>query len=86
MQGIDGYIEFDSQEELEEYFEWSKGFTMTQEDVDQGLKGIDAEHVDYPLQLDITLTGQTVKKLAAKNPKKTVELNKRVVSDSGDGE
>ena len=56
---------------------------MTEEDVEQGLQGIDAQHVDYPLKLDITLTGQTVKRLAAKDPKKTVELNKKVISDSG---
>lgn len=83
MKGIKGTIEFDSVEELEEYFEWSKGFTMTQEDVEQGLKGVDAERIKFPLELEINLTGKTVKRLAKKNPKKTVELDKKVESKEG---
>lgn len=78
MQGISGSIEFESEEELQKYFEWSEGFTMTEEDVEQGLQGADASRIDFPVELEINLTKQTVKRLAKKNPKKTVELKKRV--------
>jgi hypothetical protein len=78
MQGISGTIEFESQEELEEWFEWCKGFTMTEEDVEQGLQGADADRIKFPVEMDINLAGQTVKRLAQKNPQKTVQLKKRV--------
>lgn len=78
MQGISGTIEFESQEDMEEWFEWSKGFTMTEEDVEQGLQGADADRISYPVEMEINLAGETVKRLAQKNPKKTVQLKKRV--------
>lgn len=78
MEGISGSIEFESEEELQEYFEWSKGFTMTEEDVEQGLQGADASRISFPIELEIELAGKTVKRLAKKNPQKTVELKKRV--------
>jgi hypothetical protein len=83
MQGIDGTIEFESQEELEEWFEWCKGFTMTEEDVEQGLQGADADRIKFPVEMDITLTKQTVKKLAQKDAQKTVQLKQRVEGDKG---
>lgn len=81
MQGIQGVIEFESQEEIEDYFEWSKGFTMTEDDVEQGLQGADVKHIDYPVELEIALTGETVKRLAKKDPQKTAQLKKMVTDN-----
>jgi len=78
MQSITGTITFDSQDELEEWFDWCEGFTMTTEDVEQGLQGADAKRMDYPLELDIQLSKQTVKRLIKKNPQKTAQLKQRV--------
>lgn len=84
MQPIQGIIEIGSHEELKEYFEWSEGFTMTEEDVEQGLQGADAEKIKYPIELEINLAGETVKRLAQKNPRKTVELKNRVQPEGED--
>lgn len=77
MQEISGTLRFESHEELEEYFDWAEGFLMTSEDVEQGLQGVPDDEVPYPLELELDLAKPTVKNLAQKNPKKTVELQKK---------
>lgn len=53
---------------------------MTAEDVEQGLQGVPDDEVPYPLELELNLAQSTVKNLAKKNAKKTVELKQKWLS------